>query len=64
MSQPEPARKPPAKMERRDVRVTIRFAESEAETLAEGARHRGEELSRYIRRVALMGNSVTRAMPA
>ena len=56
--------KPLAKLERRDVRVTVRFAESEAERLVDGARHRGEELSRYIRRAALIGDSVTRAVPA
>lgn len=63
------ARKPLAKaehprQERRDVRITVRFAESEAERLAEGARRRGEELSRYIRRTSLTGDSVLQSVPA
>ena len=56
--------RPLPKMERRDVRVTIRFAESEAMRLSASARRRGDELSRYIRRAALMGDSVLQSMPA
>lgn len=51
-------RRPPIKMESRDERVTVRFTPTHREMLQTHARARGEELSRYIRRCALIGDSM------
>lgn len=51
-------RLPPVKMESRDERVTVRFTPSHREMLEVHARARGEELSRYIRRCTLIGDSM------
>ena len=56
-------RKPPAKMERRDVRITVRYTETEAGRLAEHARQRGDELSRHIRKASLMGDTLLEHLP-
>lgn len=53
--------KPPAKMECRDERITVRFTPSQREALAFAARAAGEELSRYIRHCALMGHTMRQA---
>ena len=54
-------RKPPAKMESRDERVTVRLTPSERTMFEAAARAAGDELSRYIRKAACMGHSVWQA---
>jgi len=61
---PQPERRPPVKMERREVRITIRYTESECARLTANAISSGDEVSRYIRKCSLMGDSVTQAVPA
>lgn len=56
-------RRPPVKMERRDVRITVRYTESEAERLATNARRRGDEVSRHIRKASLMGDTLLEHLP-
>ena len=56
-------RKPAAKMESRDERITIRFTATQRLMFEEAARAAGEEVSRYIRRCALTGHSLAQAMP-
>ena len=51
-------------MESLDVRITVRYAHSDAARLRRNARRRGEELSRYIRRCSLTGDSVLQQVPA
>lgn len=51
-------RKPPVKLESRDVRITVRFTPSQRDALALAAGLVGEELSRYIRHCALMGHTM------
>ena len=51
-------RKPFAKMESRDERVTVRLTTTEREEWAAAARQAGEELSRYFRRCARIGRNV------
>jgi predicted DNA binding CopG/RHH family protein len=51
-------RKPPVKAESRDERVTIRLTSSELVHFRGRAQDRGEELSRYIRRCAVIGDRV------
>lgn len=60
---PQPDRRPPVKMERRDIRITVRYTESESARLTEHAIASGDEVSRYIRKCSLMGDSVTQAVP-
>jgi uncharacterized protein (DUF1778 family) len=57
----QPERRPLVKMESRDERVTIRMTSAQRAELAEAARLAGEELSRYIRRCAFMGHSMSEA---
>jgi uncharacterized protein (DUF1778 family) len=54
-------RRPPAKMESRDERVTIRLTPTQREMFEEAARAIGEELSRYIRGCAVMGHTIKQA---
>lgn len=54
-------RKPPARMESRDERVTIRLTPSQREMFQAAAVAAGLELSRYIRDCAVMGHSVRQA---
>lgn len=56
-----PERRPVAKMESRDERVTLRLTPSQREMFAVAARACGEELSRYIRGCALMGHTMRQA---
>ena len=51
-------------MERRDVRITVRYTETECARLTTNAIAAGDELSRYIRKCSLMGDSVAQAVPA
>lgn len=54
-------RRPPAKMESRDERITFRVTPTQAELLRAAARERGDELSRYIRACVFMGHSMNEA---
>ena len=60
---PEPTRKPLVRMQSRDVRITIRFTETEAERLRAKAAARDVEVSRLARRWLRMGESMDEAMP-
>lgn len=60
---PQPDSKPPIKMESRDERVTVRFTPTEIEILRAHALTSGDELSRYIRKSCLIGDSVREALP-
>lgn len=55
------ARKPPVKLESRDERISIRLTPTEREMFAEAALAAGDEVSRYIRKVAILGHSIRRA---
>ena len=57
-------RRPLAKMESRDERITIRFTLTQRVMFEDAARAAGEEVSRYIRRCALTGHSLAQAIPA
>jgi hypothetical protein len=61
---PQPDRRPPVKMESRDERVTVRFTPTEIEILRLHAMGSGDELSRYIRKCSLMGDSLRESIPA
>lgn len=56
-------RKPLARMQSRDVRITIRFTADEAEKLRAKAALRDVEVSRLARRWLRMGESMDEAMP-
>ncbi len=56
-----PDRRPPAKMESRDERVTVRLTPTEREAFASAARQVGEEESRFIRKCARIGLKVREA---
>lgn len=56
-----PDRRPPARMESRDERVTVRLTPSQRDMFARAALIEGEELSRYLRRCALMGHTMRQA---
>jgi hypothetical protein len=56
-------RKPLARVQSRDVRITIRFTEAEAERLRAKAAARDIEVSRLARRWLRMGESMDDAMP-
>lgn len=60
---PDP-RRPLAAMQSRDERVTVRYTSAELDRLRAGAARRGEEVSRYIRRTSLVGDSVLQSVPA
>lgn len=57
-------RRPAAKMESRDERVTVRFTPTEIDVLRLHALASGDELSRYIRKCSLMGDSLRESIPA
>lgn len=57
-------RRPLAKMESRDARITIRFTATQRVMFEDAARAAGEEVSRYIRRCALTGHSLAQAIPS
>jgi hypothetical protein len=54
-------RKPPAPMQSRDNRLTVRLTESEREEWDTAARRAGEETSRFFRRCAFIGRKVREA---
>lgn len=56
-------RRPSVKMESRDERITVRFTLTQRAMFEAAAREAGEEVSRYIRRCAVMGHSMAQAMP-
>lgn len=58
---PAPERKPPAPMESRDERITVRLTPSERAEWQSVANAEGEELSRYFRRCAVIGRKVREA---
>lgn len=60
---PDPTRKPLARIHSRDVRITFRATEAEAEDLRREAAERDLELSRLIRRWLRMGRTMDAAMP-
>jgi len=59
-----PDRRPPARMESRDERVTVRFTPTQRDMFQRAALIAGEELSRYIRGCALMGHTMRQARAA
>lgn len=54
-------RKPLARMESRDERLTVRLTPTEREEWNEAARRAGEETSRFFRRCASIGRKVREA---
>ena len=56
-----PERKPPASMESRDERLTVRLTATERASWQDAARRAGEEESRYFRRCARIGRKVIEA---
>lgn len=54
-------RKPLARMESRDERITFRVTPTQGEMLRVAARDRGEELSRYVRACVFTGHSMNEA---
>ena len=60
---PSLERKPPVRMQSRDVRITIRFTSDEADRLKAKAAARDVEVSRLARRWLRMGESMDEAMP-
>ncbi len=57
------ARKPPAKMESREPH-SIRFSDTEWGAVADEARRRGIEPSRFARKLCLMGLTMARTQAA
>lgn len=58
---PEPARKPVARMQSRDERITVRLTPDERASWTAAANAADEELSRYFRRCAVIGRKVREA---
>lgn len=56
-----PERKPPAPMQSRDNRLSVRLTDDERAGWDAAARHAGEEVSRYFRRCARIGRKVLEA---
>ena len=58
---PEPARKPTARMQSRDERITVRLTADELADWRAASGKADEELSRYFRRCAVIGRKVREA---
>ena len=55
---PQPERKPLAKLESKDDRITFRVQHSLLEMLQSAAIEEGDELSRYVRECVLTGHTM------
>lgn len=58
---PEPARKPPVRIQSRDERITVRLTADELADWRAASARIDEEVSRYFRKCAAIGRKVREA---